>query len=333
MDENNNVVEPQQEAEAPDRKEILEQQFEAVEKVPDYSRDALGRFTDHVSGKVPLDLRFDNAPESEAPPEPSAWSKPPASWKKEHHDLWSQSDPRMQEYIHLREEQMRSGVQPLLGKAKYADGMEAAIAPYLQTLQGLNVKPHEAVGALMKADHLLRTSPHDEKVRLMLHLAQEYGINLNGASPQGGAVDPGVYQLRNELNNMRGEMNGWKEQSEQAENSAMLGDIQQFAQVNEYFEQARPAMAQLLKNGMADSLEDAYIKAIRMSDDLFSEVQQRETVKLETARRSQANRAAKAAQASAVGVRSSTPGIIAPSAGRDRRSILMEQFNELDGRL
>jgi hypothetical protein len=57
-----------------------------------------------------------------------------------------------------------------------------------------------------------------------------------------------------------------------AQNQALLGEINNFSQKAEHFEEARPAMIQLLQSGMATDL-DAYEKAIRLDPNLFDAVQ------------------------------------------------------------
>jgi hypothetical protein len=320
-------------AEVQDRRAILEQGFDTIERgepLPD-GRDERGRFA------AKPEVRPEAEPAAEA--EPPVWKRPPASWKKDYHEVWSKADPRMQEYAWQREEQMRAGVEPLLSKAQFADAMQQAIQPYMTTIQGLGLQPEKAVAALMEADHKLRNSDPQTKMQLFSQLAQSYGINLGalgGASPQGampqGAVDPLVYQLQNELNNVRGEVMGWKQQQEMQQNQQLLSEIDAFSIKAEHFEEARPAMIQLLQSGMADTLEDAYNKAVRLNPDLFEQVNKAQQAELAAKQAKESNRVAKAARAAAVSVRSATPGANTAPKSSDRRSILEEQFADLESR-
>ena len=133
-------------AETLDRKELLEQQFEqSAEAQP---RDEVGRYAEKQAEQQAVD-----------PADEPVWRKPPASWKKEYHEYWSKADPKIQEYAWQREEQMKRGVEPLLSKAQFADAMNQALEPYLPTIQGLGMKPEQAVAALAQADYTLRNSP------------------------------------------------------------------------------------------------------------------------------------------------------------------------------
>ena len=329
MDENNTAVDVERnEQPEADRRAILEQGFEAAEKgepIEASGRDDRGRF----------------APKVEEPPqeaEPPVWRRPPASWRMDYHEVWQKADPKMQEYAWQREEQMRAGVEPLLAKAQFADTMQQAIEPYLPTIQGMGLTPEKAVSALMQADYTLRTAPPQQKMQLFAQLAQSYGINLGamGANPQAApqnSVDPLVWQLQNELNSVRGEVMGWKQQQEMQQNQQLLGEINQFSLKADHFEEARPTMIQLLQSGMAETLEEAYDKAIRLNPDLFEQVSKAQQAEQAAKQAKEYNRAAKAARAAAVSVRSATPSANTAPKAANRRALLEEAFSETETRL
>ena len=318
-------------AEPIDRRALLEEQLEAAERgepIEARSRDEAGRFAKPA--------KVEAQPEAE-PDEPPVWRRPPASWKKDFHEVWQKADPKMQEYAWQREEQMRAGVEPLLSKAQFADAMQEAIQPYMNTIQGLGLQPEKAVAALMEADHKLRTSDPQTKMQYFMRLAQSYGINLGATQaqpgvPQGG-VDPMVYQLQNELNQVRGEVMGWKQQQEMVENQTLLNEINQFSLKADHFEDVRPTMIQLLQSGVAQTLDEAYDKAIRLDSDLFEQTLKAKQAEEAAKQAKEANRAAKTARAAAVSVRSATPGANTAPKAANRRALLEEAFSETESRL
>ncbi len=335
MDMNTETTPATPDVEVADRKDLLAQQFEAAERGEDVTpsgRDDRGRFA--KTDKAPP------APETAEPAEEPVWMKPPASWKKDYHDAWLSADPKMREYAYQREEQMRKGVEPLLSKAQFADAMNQALEPYMQTIQGLGLKPEQAVAALAQADYTLRTAPPEQRVQYLYNLASQYGISL-GQPGQAGqptaapvpSVDPLVWQLQNELNNVRGEVMGWKQQQEMAQNQQLLSEINDFSGKAEYFEEARPTMIQLLQTGVAETLEDAYDKAIRLDSALFEKVQSAQQAQIVAKQNAEKNRAAKAARAAAVSVRGSTPGTNTAPKAHSRRAMLEEAFDESSARL
>ena len=56
------------------------------------------------------------------------------------------------------------------------------------------------------------------------------------------------------------------------ENQSLLNEINQFSLKAEHFEDVRPTMIQLLQSGVAQTLEDAYEKAIRLDPNLFEQM-------------------------------------------------------------
>ena len=299
--------------EQPDRRELLSQQF------------------DEVQNEAPVEaVKTQEQPNLEPPAEPPVWERPPASWKKDYHEAWTTADPKLKEYAWKREEEMRAGVQPLLTKAQYADQMQQAIEPYMNNIRGLGIEAPQAVKALMEADNVLRHGSPQQKQAYFAQLAQQYGINMSDVQIQ--PTDPNFYAIQNELAQVRGEVLNWKQQQENAQNEALLSEINQFQSKAEYFEEARPTMIQLLNSGVAKDLDDAYQKAIRLDNDLFTKHQQASQGQADAAKREASNRAAKAARAAAVSVKSSTPGAATSTKAQDRRSLLMEQFDNLNER-
>lgn len=314
---------------ATDRKELLAQQFAEAES--DNQPEVKEEKPHAANGKFVAKEET----QAEEPAEEPVWKRPPSSWKRDYHEVWQTADPRLQEYAYKREEEMRAGIEPLRSKAQFADQINEAIQPYMNTIQGLGIDAPRAIKALMEADHALRYSPPDQKRAYLANLARQYGIDLGdtGVASQGTPVDPNYYALQNELNSVRGEILTFKQQQEQAENQALLGEINNFATKAEYFEEARPTMIQLLQSGVAGTLEEAYEKAIRLNDDLYQQTQQRSQAEAEAAKRESANRAAKAAKAAAVSVKSSTPGNrTTTTKAQDRRSMLLEQFDSINER-
>ena len=303
-----------------DRRELLEQQFEQAENTEQpaeiAARDDSGKYVKQ---------------EAETAEEP-VWKRPPASWKKDYHEAWATADPRIQEYAWQREEQMRKGVQPLLSKAQYADDMQKVMAPYENTIRGLGMEPTQAVKALMEADHTLRTTNGEQRAAYFRQLAQQYGVSLDGNSnfPQ---VDQNYSSLQNELIDLRGKLTSWEQQTEAQQNQVLLNEIDQFSQGAEHFESVRPTMIQLLQGGVAETLQEAYDKAVRIDDNLYESMVQSQQAEKASKRSADLNRAAKAARSAAVSVRSSTPGTNTAPKAQDRRSMLMEQFDGISDRL
>ena len=305
--------------EQPDRRELLSQQF------------------DEVQNEAPVEaVRTQEQPNLEPPAEPPVWERPPASWKKDYHDVWPGVPDRAKEYFHTREDEIQNGINNARQAANEYEHIRKVMDPYMPTINGLGLDAPRAIKGLMEADHILRTSAPEHKRAYLLQLADHYGIQLGDVSqhaPTASAGNPDLYALKNELNQVRGEVVGWKKAQEDAANQTLLQDIANFAKGKTHFEEVRPAMASLLQAGLALDLEGAYTMAVRLNDELFASEQASIQGKQAAERRDTANRAAKAARGAAVSVRSSTPGVAAKTNAQDRRSMLAEQFDNMTDRL
>ena len=91
-------------------------------------------------------------------------------------------------------------------------------------------------------------------------------------------------------------------------------------------------MIQLLQGGMANTLDEAYDKALRLDTDLYDRQTQAQQASANVQKIGMVDKAAKAARAAAVSVKSSTPGVATTTKAQDRRSMLVEQFANLDER-
>lgn len=300
-----------------DRRELLSQQFDDVQQQVE------------ATPAETVQPEVKDEPVVEAP----VWERPPASWKKDYHEAWQTADPKFKEYAWQREEEMKKGVEPLLTKAQFADQIQEAINPYMNNIRGLGIEAPQAVKALMEADNVMRNGTAQQKQQYFATLASQYGVNLGEISslPQ-QTVDPTVYALQNELNQVRGEVMTWKQQQESVQQQSLLNEINTFSQKAEFFEDVRPTMIQLLNSGVAKDLEDAYNKALRLDESVFEKQQQSLQAKTEAAKREASNKAAKAAKAAAVSVKSSTPGANTATKAQDRRSLLSEQFDNINER-
>jgi len=332
----------------PDRREMLAAALDAMPDAPEdhephraespeeeRARGPDGKFI----AKEPTEAPAVDASEPVAPvvaPEPveePAWSKPPPSWKKDFHEAYAKAPPEVQQYVTQREEEMRRGIEPLIPKAKMADEFMQAMAPFEQNIRSSGLPPAQAVATLMQADNILRNAPMEQRMAYARDLLGQYGIDLSGMDWSTAPVDPRMVALQNQLQATQNTVSNLQQQSVEAHNAALLSEIEELSRGKEHFEAVRPAMAQLLQSGVATSFEDAYEKAIRLDDGLYQSVFAAKQAQIDADKRKVADEAAKAAKAAAVSVRTSTPGRAPPTKAQDRRSLLAEQMDGLDGRI
>lgn len=318
------VAEPA--AEPVDRREALSEALTALETEEpkgEKVRGPDGKFVSPNAAKPVL-----TAPEPEAP-----WRKPPNSWKKDHHETYGVLPPQIQEYVHQREMEMQKGVGEARTKAVFADQVNKVVEPYLDNIRRNGVDVPTAIQYLLSADHTLRNGDQNQKVQYMAQLCRQYGIDfqsvLGTAAPHATSENAALVALQNKLAQFEANMEAERKAKEDADNQSLLKQIEDFSHNKPHFAQVRSSMAGLLQSGLAKTLDEAYDKAIRLDPDL-SQDSARQAAE---ARKQTKDQAAKAARSAAVSVKGSTPGITKATNAQDRRSVLAEAFDSIEGRL
>lgn len=255
--------------------------------------------------------------------EPVIDTKPrPSSWKKDYEEHWGKLDPTLQDYLMQRESDYAKGVSTYKNQWDNAQPLIKAIEPFMPVLQQHNIEPSQWISNLGRAHATLAMGTPDQKREMFAQLANDYGISLNEVG--GGYADPQFSLIAQELNQIKNQWNQFQTQQERAEQTQLQNEIQSFSQDKPYFEEVKEQMAGLLQAGLADDLQSAYDKAIRLSDGVFQKVQ------AEQAHKSEADRQAKlaSAKAKALSPKSSSPTAATSTGGKSAsiRDELMKQF-------
>ena len=328
-----------------------------IEVDDDPIRNEKGQFASKAEQNRPVEESAPNVAESEEESDSAVEAKEveytptvarPTTWKKEYLPLWDKLDKgesltpeesrKMLEYSTQRETEYKKGVSAYKAEADNAKALTEAISPFVPELQKNGIHPAAWINNLGRAHMILSQAPYQQKVELFNKLAQDYGIDINSAYSGENTTqyqDPQAYALQQQIQQLQQQVQqvgSWKEQQEQG---VLMSEIQRFssdADKHPHFEAVREQMAQLLENGLANDLETAYAKAVRLNDEVW-QTEQNRLLKQATNQASQAQRVAKA-KAAAVSPRSVTPNTQAGATDKkDRRSILAEQMGEIGSRV
>jgi hypothetical protein len=175
---------------------------------------------------------------------------------------------------------------------------------------------------LGRAHSVLALGSPEQKQQMFAQLANDYGVSLNEVG--GGYADPQFSLIAQELNQIKNQWNQFQTQQERTEQASLQSEISSFSQDKPYFDEVRETMAGLLQAGMANDLQSAYEKAIRLNDNISQKVQ------AEQAHKSEADRQAKKAnaKAKALSPKSSSPTASTSTGGKGAsiRDELLKQF-------
>ena len=265
------------------------------------------------------------APPQDEQPAPAPAKPRPSSWKKDYDEHWTKLDPSLQDYIAQREQEYAKGVSTYKQNWDQAAPLYEAMQPFMPLLQQNNIDPKQWISNLGNAHRMLAQGSDDEKLRMFAQLATDYGVPLGALTGQQSGIDPQFSHLAQKLGQMENRWSQFEQQREQQENAALQNDISAFSQKAPYFEQVRETMAGLLQSGVAQDLQSAYDKAIRLHDDIWQQ-QQAEQAK---AAAEQNQQKVAQAKAKAVSPRSSSPtGMTSGGNGKKSlRDMLAEQID------
>jgi len=335
--------------EAPIEKEIEvnDDPIEAEESPVEENRDEKGRFkAKEASAEVDSEINTVEEPDSVGQvPAVAEEVKRPTTWKKEYVEIWDKMEKGEQlnkedfvkfaEYANQREAEYKKGVSAYKAEADNARTLSEAIGPFVPELQAQGIHPAAWINNLGRAHMILSKAPYQEKVQMFHRLAQDYGIQLNSDSlqmPEQAYVDPYQQQLMQQLQATQQQVQQLSAIREQEENARLMSEIERVSSNKErfpHFDMVREDMAQLLERGIAQDLETAYAKAVRINDEAYKLDQDR-LLKSASTQASKAQQVAKA-KATAVSPKSVTPsGQVSKTDAKDRRSMLMAQIAEAE---
>lgn len=191
--------------------------------------------------------------------------EPPKTWRKEAAEQWAAIPPTVQQEILKREQDIFRGLEGYKADATFGRSLKTAMDPFMPVLQQYGIDPARQVANLMQAHHTLALGTPEQKTAYLRQIAQEYGIDPAGLSPDGAPfVDPAVQALQNELQAVKSHLSVQQQAAAQQKLAVITDEINAFASKpeNEHFDAVANDIAAMLKSGAAQSLSDAYEKAV-----------------------------------------------------------------------
>ncbi|VVE00569.1 hypothetical protein PIN31115_02082 [Pandoraea iniqua] len=229
----------------------------------------------------PVEPQDPQDPADPAEPQDAQSFRPP--WKKAALADWEKLPESARREIERRESDFHKGIEQYKAGAQSSQEWDRTIQPYMATIQSFGVTPQVAVSELLKADHMLRYSQPQQKIGMLLKIANDYGVDLqtlaNGIQNVAGEqvwqqqnpADPRLQQLQQQIGQLTQHITNTQQQASAAEHSAIDAEIAEFAADpdHEHFGILQHDMAAFLQSGLAKDLDDAYEKAMRANPQTY----------------------------------------------------------------
>jgi len=253
-------------------------------------------------------------PKAEAEPAKAPAIEPPQSWTAEAKAQWAKLPPETQTYIAQREGEAHKAISSYGDRLKSYQPFDDVINQFKPDFDRRGVQPAQAFAVLLNAQRRLDQNPVDG----LVEIGVSYGIDLRPVltGQQGSlpAADPRVGQVEQRLAQLQQKLEQTTQQQERQAQAEAESTLKEFAKDKPHFEDVRKLMSSFLKEGHAQSLQDAYDMAVHASPNVRARIQadQRaaeEKKRQETEARAQEEAKKKAAEAQRSGkinVRSSS---------------------------
>lgn len=170
-----------------------------------------------------------------------------------------------------------SKYQELAAFRRERDQLEELFKPFSRDLELAGGNRLQLIQSLLGAHKYIQEDPR----AAFQWIAQQYGVDLGELlKPAETDTDPRYSKLTQELNAMRGQLNGFVRQSQTSQQEANLSRVSSFAEakgedgkpLHPYFDEVANDILVLMKGGEKD-LEKAYSRALRMNDAVWEKVQ------------------------------------------------------------
>jgi hypothetical protein len=278
-------------------------------------------------------------PKSEAQPkEPSAPAStlraPPPGWSKESKDFYNSLPPDhpLRKDVEKREDEVSNGFKTYGDKTKRFEEIESVLSPHRAGYQQHGLNDAQAINSLFAWENSFR-NPATRAIAFQ-NLARAWNFDLSTLAqpsqpaqgdtgqqpPQQPVADPRIDTVVQELNEIRA--------------GQMQREIASFSQGKPHFEAVRQIMGQLLNGGAAQTMDEAYQKALKLHPEVSALIEKEASEKAEAERRKQAEDKARQASLAASSVRGNATAGNVNTSGKARstkqsvRESLMEAVKE-----
>ena len=216
--------------------------------------------------------------------------KAPVDWGPQEREQWSKIPPNLQRKIVAREKEMADSMANTAEARQTHDYIAQLGQSYAPVLAAEGAQsPLHAIKSLFDTVASLRMGTPSDKAKTMGQLIQHYGIDINaldsvlaGQEPQQGQhseIEQLLDQRLAPVNEMMKSLSTMQQQKQQQNQQQVQSEIQQFAQENEFLDDVRNDMADLIdmaaKQGRNLTLQEAYDRACSLNPQISAVLAER----------------------------------------------------------
>ena len=258
----------------------------------------------------------------------------PTSWSAKVREKWGELPEEVRSEVLRREESHANGVRKLQEEFAPIRQFAETLTPVLQEAASIGQPPAQYIQNLAVAERSLRTGAPEQRFEALMNLADQYGLPLrqylNLPAGQQQAQQPAIPpQVQAELEQSRQFREQMLQQQQQMQHQTVQQQVNEFASKNEFFEDVRELMADLMDANPSRTLQDAYEQAVWAHPEVRQVLLQRQ--QQESAKQQGQQRRSAAANASAT---SNDPGVtVQGDMGDTIEDVVRNAFRASTGRI
>jgi hypothetical protein len=289
-------------------------------------RDDQGRWTKAQREHFEAQQREQEGQQQEAQQQqqPEMRMAPPVGWSPAAKAAYAKLPPEVQEAVARREVEINNG----FSKLKDYKGLEE----YAEIARNSGTTLREAYDRYKAAEDLLDRDFRGGVMSLCemygihpMQLANEFASIFSGqrGAPRAPAMDPQTGLIARELAGMKETVRTLISEREQQEQEAINSHLQSFSESKLYFEDVRQDMADLIRSGKANDLEEAYDKACWMNPQIRDLL-----IKEQAAPQNAEARVSRARRAAGSLITGAPAGSTSPSSSNSIRAALEDAWGD-----
>jgi acetolactate synthase small subunit len=234
-------------------------------------------------------------PDTDTEPPPSL--KAPTSWKPSAREHWAKLPKEVQEDVLRRETETSQALQQTAGARKFAEAFGQMIRPYEQMLRVENAHPLQAAEELFRTAAILRVGNPAQKATMVANMVKQFNISIEDLDRAlvGESIPDETGKLQQIIQQQLAPVNQFMQQIQQMRGqrlnqteSEIEAEIGEFSQ-KEFFEDLRETMGDLMemaaKRKQEMTLQQAYERAIAITPEIQSILQQRKAAEMDKKKR------------------------------------------------
>jgi hypothetical protein len=228
----------------------------------------------------------------------------PISWTAEQKAKFASLPPDTQAYIAQRDKEQHDAITRAGQQIKAFEPIGKVIEQFSHVFQKNGLQPHDGIARMMAVNEMLEANPR----AAIAEIAKAYGVNLQGMNDEQNATPENqrIAELEARLARQESHLTAQMRQKQEAESNALAREIADFAKDKPHFESVRKVMAGLMSSGAAETMQDAYDRAIYADPTIRQSLQVEAQKAAEDKRKAEeAERVSKAKKAAGVNVKGS----------------------------